>query len=206
MKLAVVVGPRTTATETETLAFALHSLFGAKGPMVEAILPLVDWIDDNRSEWGRIMKDAEATTRFTYNVSWVVGRYLNACILASSAARQGDLGARMPCSFHFIISKLDHGQYAGRQPPTSLQGLLSVRARRRALAAPSTPSPAPPIRYEPAGGNDSQGRRGAMVAPWGRRCEDRSGEANANPRPIQNLRLLPGENTRGMCMEVSLPT
>ena len=45
-----------------------------------------------------------------------------------------------------------------------------------------------------------------MVAPWGRRCEDRSGEAIANPRPIQNLRLLPGENTRGMCMEVSLPT
>ena len=28
----------------------------------------------------------------------------------------------------------------------------------------------------------------------------------ANPRPIQRLRLLPGENTRGMCREVAFPT
>ena len=42
VKLAVVVGPRTTATETGILAFATHSLLGAQCPMVEAILPLVD--------------------------------------------------------------------------------------------------------------------------------------------------------------------
>ena len=58
--------------------------------MVETILPLVDWIDENRSKWGRITEDAEATTRFAYDVLWVVGRYLNACVLASSAAGQGD--------------------------------------------------------------------------------------------------------------------
>ena len=74
VKLAVIVGPRTTATETGTLAFASYSLFGAQCPMVEAILPLVDWIDENRSEWGGVIEDAEATTRFAYNVSWVVGR------------------------------------------------------------------------------------------------------------------------------------
>ena len=32
VKLAVVVGARTTATETGTLAFALHSLFGGAVP------------------------------------------------------------------------------------------------------------------------------------------------------------------------------
>ena len=64
VKLAVVVGPRTTATEIGTLAFAMHSLFGAQCPMVESILPLVNWIDKNRSEWGRIMEDTESTTRF----------------------------------------------------------------------------------------------------------------------------------------------
>ena len=47
VKLAVVVGPRTTATETGTLAFASHYLFGAQFPMVEVILPLVNWIDEN---------------------------------------------------------------------------------------------------------------------------------------------------------------
>ena len=152
------------------------------------------------------MENSESTTCFAYDVSWVVGCYLNACILASSAARQGDPGARTPCSFQFIINKLDHGRYSGRQLPASLQGLLSVRARRRALAAPPPPSPAPQIRYEPAEGTDSQGRRGALVAPRGRCRKDRSREAIVNPRPIQRLRLLPGENTQGMCREVALPT
>ena len=117
VKLAVVMGPQTTATETGTLAFASHSLFGAQCPMVEAILLLVDWIDKNRSKWGRIMEDAEATTRFAYDMSWVMGRYLNACILASLVERQGDPGARTPCSFQFIIAELDHRRYAGRQLP-----------------------------------------------------------------------------------------
>ena len=77
--------------------------------MVEAILPLVNWIDENQYKWGRIMEDAESTTRFAYDVSWVVGRYLNACVLASLAAGQRDLGARTPCLFQFIINELDHG-------------------------------------------------------------------------------------------------
>ena len=45
-----------------------------------------------------------------------------------------------------------------------------------------------------------------LVAPRGRRRKDRSGEAIANPRPIQRLRLLPGENTRGICRDLALPT
>ena len=70
VKLEVVVGPRTTATETGTLAFAAHSLFGDQCPMVEAILPLVDWIDKNRSEWGRIMENTESTSRTTCRGWW----------------------------------------------------------------------------------------------------------------------------------------
>ena len=112
-----------------------------------------------------------------------------------------------PCSLQFIINELDHGRYVGRQLPASLPGLLNVRARRRALEETSTSSPAPHIRYEPADdGNNNQGRRGALVAPRGCRRKDRSGEAIAKPRPIQCLRLLPGENTRGICREVALPT
>ena len=55
VKLAVVVGPQTMATDTGTLAFAYHSLFGAPCLMVEAIIPIVDWINENQPEWGRIM-------------------------------------------------------------------------------------------------------------------------------------------------------
>ena len=39
-----------------------------------------------------------------------------------------------------------------------------------------------------------------------RRRKERGGQAVSNPRPIQRLRLLPGENTRGICREVALPT
>ena len=54
-KLAVVVGPLTTATEMGTHAYVLHSLLGWASPVVEAILPLGDWSDRNQTEWVRLM-------------------------------------------------------------------------------------------------------------------------------------------------------
>ena len=44
------------------------------------------------------------------------------------------------------------------------------------------------------------------MEPRGRRRKERGGQAVSNPRPIQSLHLLPGENTRGICREVALPT
>ena len=45
-----MVGTITTATETGTHAYVLHSLLGEACLVVEAMLPLVDWIDRNRTE------------------------------------------------------------------------------------------------------------------------------------------------------------
>ena len=50
-KLAVVVGMITIETELGTHDFVLHSLFGEACLAVEAILPLVEWIDRNWTEW-----------------------------------------------------------------------------------------------------------------------------------------------------------
>ena len=200
VKLAVVVGTQNMAMETGKLAFASHSLFGTQFLMVEATLPLVDWIDENRSEWGRIMEDTEATTRFAYDVSWLVGRYLNACILVSLATRQEDPGAQTPCLFQVHHCRT-RPRVVHRTPATCVPpSLLSVRAQRRALAAPLTLPPSPQIRYEPEdNGNESQGGRGALVAPRGHRRDECSGEAITNLRPIERLRLLLGENTWGVC-------
>ena len=75
--------------------------------------------------------------------------------------------------------------------------------RRRHPTPP--PPPAPQNRNEAVRAEGtSQG--GAPVAPRGRRREERGGQAVSNPRPIQRLRLLPGENTWGICREVALPT
>ena len=55
----------------------------------------------------------ETTTRFTYNMSWIVLAYMNACILASTAAAEGDPGARILVSFQYLIDELGHGRDTG---------------------------------------------------------------------------------------------
>ena len=46
-KLVVVVGPLTMAIEMGTHAFVLYSMLGGACPVVESILPLVSWIEQN---------------------------------------------------------------------------------------------------------------------------------------------------------------
>ena len=71
------MGPLTTTTDIGTNTNVLHSLLGEACPVVEAILPLVDWIDWIRTEWIRIIAKQEATTQFAYDLSWIVSAYLN---------------------------------------------------------------------------------------------------------------------------------
>ena len=198
VKLAVVVGPRTTATETGRLAFASHSHFGAQCPMVEAILPLVDWIDKNRSKWGRIMEDAEATTRFEYNESW--------CCSQQRGKETRERGRRA-CSNSSSTNWTTGDTRASSYPRPSRASSMSGRGDGPWQRPPPVPpSPASHIWYEQAEREDSQGRGGALAAPRARRREDRSKATIANPRPIHRLCLLPGENTRGICREIAFPT
>ena len=62
-KLAVMVGPLMTATEIGTHTYVLQSLLGGACLVVQAILPLINWIDRNRTEWVRLMADQDMTTR-----------------------------------------------------------------------------------------------------------------------------------------------
>ena len=52
-------------------------------------------------------------TWFAYDMPWIVSEYLNACILASTLAAEGDLGARTPVSFQYLIDELNYGRYTG---------------------------------------------------------------------------------------------
>ena len=95
--------------------------------MVEAILPLVDWIDWIRTEWIRIIAKQEATTQFAYDLSWIVSAYLNACILALTTAVEGYLGVCTPVSLQYLIDELDQGWYTGHTLLRYLQDLLTAR-------------------------------------------------------------------------------
>ena len=69
IKPAVVEGPLTTATEMGNHDYILHYLLGEVCPVVEAILPLVNWIEPNGTEWVCIMAEQETMTQLAYNVS-----------------------------------------------------------------------------------------------------------------------------------------
>ena len=103
----------------------------------------------------RLIADQETTTRFAYDMLWIVSTYLNTCILASTAASEGDPGARTPVSFQYLIDELDHGRYTGRALPRSLQDLLTVRAGRRAALALAAALPPPASRTICGDGGDS---------------------------------------------------
>ena len=165
--------------------------------MVEAILPLVNRIDQNRTEWVRLMADQKTMKRFAFDVPWIVSEYLNACILASTAAAaEGDPGARAPVSFQYLIDELDHGRYTRRVLPRSrLPTVRSVRHAALALAA-ALPLPTPrTIRGDSRAGGGGGGRgagRGKVIVPRGWHQNYCDSEFIPNPRPIQRLRILSG--------------
>ena len=191
-ELAVVVGLLTTSTDMGTHAYVLHSLLGEACPVVEAILPLVNWIDRNRMVWVWIKAEQEATTQFAHDMLWIVSAYLNACILASTASVEGDLGARIPVSFQYLINELDHGGYTGRKLPWSLHDLLTVRAGRYvALAAGAAQLPPVPHTIDVVG-RSGGGCGSGVIVSRGWRWNDHSGEVIPNPLPIQCICILSG--------------
>ena len=140
-----MVRPLTTAIDKGTHAYVLNSLLGGVIPLAEAIPLLVDCIDRNRTEWVRFMAEQKTLTWFAYDVSWIVSTYLNACILASTAAAEGVPGVCTLVLFHYLTNELNHSRYTGRALRRSLQDLSTARAGRRedmALTA-ALPPPAP---------------------------------------------------------------
>ena len=83
--------------------------------------------------------------------------------------------------------------------------LLSVQADVwRWKKAAALPPLAPQTIY--VDGRDGGGGGGGFILPRGRRRNEGTGEVIPNPRPIQCLRILSGENTREICRYVDLPT
>ena len=146
MKLAVVVGPLTTAPEMGIHSYVLHSLLRGVSPVVEAILPLFNWIDQNWTDWVCLMAKQETTAWFAYDVSWILSTYLNACILASMALAEGGPGARTPVLFQYPIDEIHHCRYTGREIPRSLKDILTVCVGRRAALASAAALPPPKAR------------------------------------------------------------
>ena len=136
-------------------------------------------------------------TAFAYDISRVTARYYNECIWASTTALDVNApGAATPVSFALLRDELTWGRYAGPQLPANLQSLLS--GPNELTPPPDTPTETPsgPVIPSRAGGPPGGTPRG----------NGHDGDPVPNLRPIQRLRLLPGENTRGVLRNVTLPT
>ena len=60
------------------------------------------------------MVEQETMKQLVYDVLWILSAYLNACILASMAAAEEELGSCILVSFQYLIDELNHGRYTGR--------------------------------------------------------------------------------------------
>lgn len=193
--LQTVSGAHNLQKELGTKGYILDRLFGSKCPLARGYKEeLIPFIDDNFESFERQVNSTSACTTFAYDVSRVEARYYNGCVAASSTCDLGDAGAVTPVSFQLLIDELRWGRYRGQQLPASLQLLLLPSNGSPAASDPplhqppaATPPPSTPV---DSGDGGRQNREGTPVQ---------------NPRPIQRLRLQPGENTRGILRNISLP-
>ena len=99
-----------------------------------------------------------------------------------------------PVSFQLLIDELRWGRYKGQQLPASLQLLLLPSA---GLTSVGSTNPVNLVPESP--GNEGSG---GGSGPLG---YEQEGTSIRNPRPIQCLKLLTGENTRGALRIFTLP-
>lgn len=149
------------------------------------------------------MGNAGSAACLAYDVWWILSRYFNNYITYSTAAREGDPGARLPVSLQHLLKEMDPGHYMRQPLLIALKLLLDTRNTRRTpivLAPQLAPYLLPLIGGGGVGKGivcASAGTGGGIVKldPCFRNKHD--SEVIPNPRPVQHLCLLQGENTRG---------
>ena len=160
-------------------------------------MDVVDHIDSNFLIFERQMSTPSRCTAVVYGISRVTARYYNECIRASTTALDINAqGSAITVSFALPRDELTWGRYVGPQLPGNLQSLIFIPAGG-VDPSPDTPAETPPGPVIPARAGGLQGS-----TPRGNGL---NGDPVTNLRPIQRLRLLPGDNNRGVLRNVTLP-
>ena len=73
------------------------------------------------------MATSHHCTARAYNVSFIIGTYLNVCTEALTAAYISDLGGRISVSFQYLREKISHGWDVGRPLLPFLKTLFLTR-------------------------------------------------------------------------------
>ena len=108
--------------------------------------------------------------------------------------------------FQYLRDKLTYGRYAGHPPPPSFRTIILNRDNHRSAAfrRVQEPAPRPNNSRDDGGFNLGTGRGGGSVITPRQRCIPADGNPDPNPCPIYRLRLLPVQNTCGICRKIYL--
>ena len=199
-----IVGPLTTHREVGKFCYLLHRLLGPQCPLVEALRPqAVDAIDEEYAYFSLQMAKSHHCTLFAYDVSCIIGNYLNAYVKALATVLLTDPGGLILVYFQYLKEKIIHSRYVGRPPPPYLGTLLLTCDTEREAAAGRIREPAPGSvnsghqrRIQHGHGKRRRRRQHTRAAPY----PGQWGPKPPTPCPIQRLRLLPAHNHPcGMC-------
>ena len=122
-----------------------------------------------------------------------------------ATASVSDPKGRILTIFQYLREELSHGRYMGRPLPPSLHNILATQDSDRAAAARCARKRAlVPTIVGRVALDVVLGSAGGSSAPPGQQREGEGGNPCPNPHLIQRLCLFPGENTRGVCRNVTL--
>ena len=142
--LRVIVRPLTMQWDVGTCCYILHRLLRPQCPLVESLcFQVIDKIDKYFSLFALKMGTIHRCTEFAYDVSCIIGTYLNACMKASENVSISDPGGKTPASLQYLRGKLIHGRYMLCTLLPSLKTLLLTHSSERAAAARRAKEPAP---------------------------------------------------------------
>ena len=89
--------------------YFLWRLFGAQCSFVAELTGLLTWYEANQVTFDGQVKNSHDDTAFVADVSWVLGQYLNSCVVASTTAGLYAPGSRNPVSLALILQELSWG-------------------------------------------------------------------------------------------------
>ena len=117
--LQVIVRYLTTQQEVSTCCYILHCLLGDQCSLVEALRPqVVDSINKDFTLFSLQMAMSHCCTAFAYNVSYIIGNYLNSCVKVLVTVSPADPGRRIPVSIQYMMDELRYYRYMGRLTPS----------------------------------------------------------------------------------------
>ena len=189
--LRVIAGPLIPQREVRTLCYLLHRLLGPQFPLVESLQPYIAGaIDEEFSSFSMQITMSHRCTAFAYDVSCIIGNYLNTRVKSSATVFLLYPGGRNLVSLQYLKDKLGHVRYVGRPLPSYLITPLLICNTEKAAESRRVRYPTPGLVNSGADGGSNLGAGRCSGGSGGTPRQQRipyNGDSDPNPHLIQRL-------------------